>query len=101
MKILTYENYEIETKNKDNIIKFYADWCAPCKRLSPKIEAMSNDFPNINFLEVNVDESPELVKKFGVRGIPHIVYIDKQGQIQDQIVDSNVNKILEIVNNIE
>ena len=52
-------------------------------------------------MEVNVDDSPELVKKFGVRGIPHIVYINKQGQIQDQIVDSNVNKILEIVNNIE
>lgn len=101
MKILTSETFDESIKEKNNIIKFYADWCGPCKRLAPKLEDMSNDFTNLNFFEVNVEYETELASKFGVKGIPHIVHLDQEGKVVNQVVDSDINKILEMVNNIE
>jgi len=100
MENLTSENFEEQTKDKYAIVDFYADWCGPCKQLGPAIEAMSNDYDNISFFKVNVEDSPELAAKFGVRGIPHVILLGPDQKVVDTVVGNDINKILKMANSV-
>ena len=58
--------------------KFYGQWCSPCKLLAPVIEEIKKEMPNVKFVDVDVDESADVVAKYGVRGVPTLV-IEKDG----------------------
>jgi thioredoxin 1 len=70
------------------IIDFYAEWCGPCKAMSPMIESMQKEFPEgnesgVTIRKVNVDSDPELAKKYNIRSIPTLVFI-KDGVEKDR-----------------
>ena len=65
------------------IIDFYADWCGPCKMLSPIIVNMAKEFPNINFYKVNVDRESTLARKMNIQSIPTVMFY-KQGHLVNQ-----------------
>lgn len=63
------------------IIDFYADWCAPCRALSPVLNELSKEYEGkVDIYKVNTQTDPELAAMFGVRGIPALLFIPKQGQ---------------------
>ena len=55
------------------VLKFYADWCGPCKAMSATLETMDN-LPEIE--NINIDEDNQTPMKFGVRGVPTMVMVD-------------------------
>ena len=60
-------------------IKFYADWCGPCKALKPILENVSSKFGNtVNFSYINIDEQFEVAQKYHVRSVPTVI-IEKNG----------------------
>lgn len=76
-EIFDYEN-EKEWKfkgDKPTIIDFYAEWCQPCKQLSPILEELSKEYSNINIFKINVDEEKELASAFGIQSIPTMLFI--------------------------
>ena len=83
MEILkvTSENFEEEVLKSDKtvLIDFYADWCGPCKMLSPIIEAVANENEDIKVVKINVDKAQDLAIEYQVMSIPTIVVI-KDGQ---------------------
>ena len=72
---LTEENFSTEVlqSEKPVLIDFYADWCVPCKMLSPVIEEIAGEQHDIKVCKVNVDEEPGLADQFGVMSIPTLV----------------------------
>jgi len=81
-------NYEV---NKDwkfegelpCIIDFYADWCGPCKMVSPILEELSGEYQGkINIYKVDTESEQELASVFGIRSIPSILFVPKDGQPQ-------------------
>lgn len=69
---------------KDNqfvVLKFTAPWCAPCRALTPMLETMSQEFSQIAFAEVNVDDSPALAAQFNIRNVPTMIGF-KDGVVQ-------------------
>jgi thioredoxin 1 len=59
------------------VIDFYAEWCQPCKRISPKIESMSDSFPDVLFFKIDV-EDPDMettVKEFEITAMPTFVLV--------------------------
>jgi thioredoxin 1 len=63
------------------IIDFYADWCQPCKMVAPILEELSEEFEGkINIYKVNTEVEQELSSVFGIRSIPSILFIPKEGQ---------------------
>lgn len=55
------------------LIDFYADWCGPCRMLSPVIEEVSKEVPDLKVLKVNVDDMGRLAGRFSIRSIPTIM----------------------------
>lgn len=63
------------------IIDFYADWCQPCKMVAPILEDLSSEYQGkINIYKVNTEVEQELSSVFGIKSIPSILFIPKEGQ---------------------
>lgn len=91
----------IPINNKPTIVDFSASWCPPCRQLKPIFEKLAEEFKGrINFVTIDVDENPELSQSYGVQSIPMMIFLDKDGQIQDTLLGFQTReKILETINN--
>lgn len=58
----------------DGLIKFYADWCAPCHAIAPVLKKVCEEL-SISLLEIDIEQNPHLVDQFSVRSIPMVVAI--------------------------
>lgn len=65
------------------IIDFYADWCGPCKMVAPVLEELSHDYDGkVNIYKIDTEKEQELAAAFGIRSIPSILFIPKDGEPQ-------------------
>lgn len=82
--IINKNNFDEMSKNeKPLLLDFYANWCGPCKMLSPIIDEIAEERDDIIVGKVNVDAEPELAEQFNVFSIPTLV-IMKDGEIIHQ-----------------
>lgn len=79
---ITKDNFQSEVVQSDKpvLVDFWASWCGPCQMVSPIIEEIANEHPEIKVCKVNVDEQPELAAAFQVMSIPTLVVM-KNGQV--------------------
>lgn len=84
---ITNKNFEEEVLNSDKpvIIDFYADWCGPCKMMSPIIDSIAEENKELKVGKVNVDEAQELAIKYNIMSIPTII-IFKNGNEHKKII---------------
>ena len=71
----------------NGVLKFYANWCGPCKNLAPIMEELKKEHEDIEFLDVDVDDSEgkHLAEKYGVRSIPAVIFI-REGEENSRLV---------------
>jgi len=83
-KNITDENFDTEFLKGDKLtlVDFWAEWCGPCKQLSPILEEISNEMANeIIIAKHNIDNEPNTPTKYGVRGIPTMLLF-KDGELK-------------------
>ena len=82
---VTDDNFEVEVLNADKhvVVDFWAEWCGPCKMMSPIIDELAEELgEKIKVAKVNIDDNPNTPTQYGVRGIPTFM-IFKDGQVAE------------------
>jgi len=78
------ENFEsIKNSDKPVLLDFYADWCGPCRMVSPIVDEIAEERDDVVVAKINVDEENELASEFGVFSIPTLVVL-KNGKVVNQ-----------------
>ena len=86
VKTFTDNNFDDETSKGVVLVDFWAEWCGPCRRLSPTVDALASEFDGrATVAKLNVDENPNVPGRFAVRGIPTLLLF-KEGQLAETIV---------------
>ena len=81
---ITKSNFEqIKNSGKTVLLDFYADWCGPCRMVSPLVDQIADENPQYLVGKINVDGEPELAQQFGVLSIPMLVVM-KNGKVVNQ-----------------
>lgn len=97
IKIESLDKFNSElSSGKAMIVDFYADWCGPCKRLTPTINELADKLSGqIPVYKVNIDKFPKLAQKYNISSIPNVLFI-KGGEVQDSILGlGKLNKYME------
>ncbi len=93
---LTAKTFETETLKSPEpvLVDFWADWCGPCHMIAPVIDELAAEFKDrVKVGKVDVDQNPELSKRFGIRSIPSLLFF-KNGQLVDQLIGVVSKKVL-------
>ena len=113
MEFLTNETFKQKIFNYDvnkdwkyegelpAIIDFYADWCGPCKLVAPVLEELSNEYKGkINIYKIDTEREQELSAAFGIRSIPSLLFIPKDGQPQMAMGALPKDSFIKIINEV-
>ena len=97
---ITNENFENEVLNSDKItiVDFYADWCGPCKMMSPIIDKIAEENIDIKVGKLNVDEAQEIAVRYNVMSIPTIILFKNGIEFKRLVGVTSKNNILNALN---
>ncbi|CCQ90573.1 Thioredoxin-1 [Nitrospina gracilis 3/211] len=89
-KVVTVSDDEFDRSilqsDKPAVIDFWAEWCQPCKMLAPTVEELAGEYDGkVVVGKLNVDDNPQTATKYGIRGIPTLLFF-KDGQVVQQLV---------------
>lgn len=93
------KNFEEEVlkSEKTVLVDFYADWCGPCKMLSPIVDEVAEEKEDIKFVKINVDESQETAFKYQIMSIPTLVVIQNGNEVKRSVGLIDKSEILEML----
>ncbi|MBQ9456991.1 MAG: thioredoxin [Bacilli bacterium] len=84
-QIATAEEFDAEIKSGKVLVDLFATWCGPCKMLSPVIDQVEAEHPEVKFIKVDVDEVPAIAARYNVYSIPTILVFNDGEKVNEQI----------------
>lgn len=73
------------------VVDFYATWCGPCKVIAPKVVEFSKEYPEVDFIKVDVDDLSDVAAEYNIRAMPTFLLF-KDGKQVDNVVGANASK---------
>ena len=92
------EEFDSLVKEGLVLVDFFATWCGPCKMLSPVLEEVAEENPNLSVLKIDVDEVGELAARFGIQAIPTLILFKDGNQVAMRMGYQNKNQLLAFIN---
>ena len=85
--VITKENFDREVLKAEGtvLVDFWATWCGPCRMLSPIVDEVASEHPDVKVGKINVDEQPELAQQFGIMSIPTLLVFKNGEKVQESV----------------
>ena len=85
--VITKENFDSEVLKAEGtvLVDFWATWCGPGRMLSPIVDEVANEHPDVKVGKINVDEQPELAQQFGIMSIPTLLVFKNGEKVQESV----------------
>lgn len=80
------------------LVDFFATWCGPCKMLSPVLEEVANENPNVKVVKIDVDQEPDLAQEYNVMSIPTLLLFKDGQKVASTMGYMAKAKVLEFIN---
>ncbi|QLL31116.1 hypothetical protein HG536_0A09330 [Torulaspora globosa] len=88
-KLTSLADFQSSIKgSKLSVVDFYATWCGPCKAMAPHLSKLVDEYPDVGFYKVDVDESPDVAQHCQVSAMPTFVFA-KNGEMLGKIIGAN------------
>ena len=87
-KNVNEDNFDDIVINSDKpvLVDFWAEWCGPCKMLTPTIDSISEEYnEKSTVVKINVDEAPSIATKYGIRSIPSLLFFNKGDVVEQKV----------------
>jgi thioredoxin 1 len=97
-EINVQEMMTLQSQGKKLLVDFKAQWCMPCKSLIPRLEVMSEQYPNVEFVMIDVDDNKEEAIKLGLRSVPTVMIFNGEnllGKISGAKSDEEYKQLLD------
>lgn len=93
------ENFEKEVlqANQTVLVDFFANWCGPCKMLSPIVDEVADEVNNVKVCKVNIDEARELASKYEIMSIPTLLVFKNGSVVNTSLGLVSKQKILDLI----
>lgn len=93
------ESFETEVLKAEGkvLVDFFADWCGPCKMLSPIVDEVAEENTDIKVCKINVDDEPEISMRYNVMSIPTLVVIQNGEEVNKSVGLVSKDEILNLV----
>lgn len=98
MKIVNNQEFNEITKQGVVLVDFFANWCGPCRMMSPILEELDNQIDNLTVIKVDTDKEQQLAIKYGIQSIPNMI-IFKDGKPIDQVIGFHPKEDMEEIIN--
>ena len=85
--VITKENFDSEVLKAEGtvLVDFWATWCGPCRMLSPIVDEVASERPDVKVGKINGDEQPELAQQFGIMSIPTLLVFKNGEKVQESV----------------
>jgi thioredoxin len=96
---LTGETFEAEVLKSDRlvIVDFWATWCTPCRMLTPILEEIAAERPDIKICKINMDDAQDIAEQYAVMSLPALLYFKNGELIEDSIGLISKERILSLL----
>lgn len=94
MKVINESEFVNEVKDGLVLVDFYAEWCGPCKMLSPVLEQINKENKDVKVVKVNIDDSRRIASYYQIQSIPTLVLL-KNGEFVRRMIGFNPKKKIE------
>lgn len=96
---VTSENFEKEVleSEKTVLVDFYAEWCGPCKRLSPIVEEVAKEEEEVKFVKMNIDNAEDIAIEYQVMSIPTLVVMKNGKEVNRSVGLINKEQVKELI----
>ena len=78
--IINESDFNIDSKY--TAIKFWASWCGPCKAMEPHLKKIEEEFPQVKFISIEIEQVPSIAQKFKVKSLPCLLLLEDGKEIQ-------------------
>jgi len=97
--VITSNEFEQEVESHQGrvLVDFFAEWCAPCKMISPIIEQVSQDSSDLKVVKVDADDAQALMSKYGIRGIPTLLLFDNGAVVGSNVGAASLSQVRQFV----
>lgn len=94
---MSYKDFSKIT-NEETIVDFWAEWCGPCKTFSPIFNEISDMYPSVNFIKINVDENQELCQELEIMSIPTLQFYSNNVLHSEIVGVITKNELIQFIN---